>query len=424
MESRLNPYDPTQPQPGDWEAALSAIEAAEARADAVIRLRRWAVWGTAAAVATAVLWFAVRSQDTAASSLVSTAPTERTAEDLEATSLQPASELHTDQLPNAPKEAPSFNGDVAELQERSEMSPLPAESDASDAASMLALEAIPKESAEGESLSASLAAEFNGTTNAATGHFAEAVGRQAAEKSEGEQERNKLLSEKSIAVNSASPDTEKGMISLSPIGPNCCKPSVWAPSFEVISVSESSAQSQRTWEGLVSWEGGEWAALLTREVQGGWWVRLGGVWDGRHRKWVATPALDVFGALQAPRSVLSNQALWTSVGMECRQHIKGRWGAVGRLDAQYLIARHLVEGQWGGGEQIVAGGTSAWGQLKEESPWRIGWGAGCDWSVSEAHALRMTVGGFWSPAPTYDYMDWTEGIPRAAGELRLSWLWK
>lgn len=418
----MNPYDPTQPQPGDWEAALSAIEAAEARADAVSRLRKWAGWGSAAAVATAVIWFGVRTEENGRPHTTATAPLERAAEDRPVASFESASQPEIDRASVAPNEAPPPSGNVAEWTERLEWASLQEGPDAKEAAPVLATEAMPLEPEERVFPSSSNAAASHGLT--AARNFADAVSQPAAGKEASERDRIGEFSEEPTQVGTTSADMNGGINPLIHLGASPIYSKAYNPSLQVISAIESDAPRQRAWGALFSWEGEEWAAALTREVQAGWLFRLGGVWDGRHRKWVAIPAHDVFGALQAPRSVLSDQAIWAAVGMEYRRHIKGRWGAVGRLDAQHLIARHLVEGQWGGGEQIVAGGTSAWGQLKEESPWRVGWGAGCDWSVSEAHALRMTVGGYWLPSPTYDYIDWTEGNPRAAGELRLTWLWK
>ena len=420
----MNPYDPTQPQPGDWEAALSAIEAAEARADAVSRLRKWGSWGTAAAVATAVIWFGVRSEDNVKPQTTATAPLERAAEDQHVASFESASQPETDRATDAPNEAPPPSGNDAAWTEQLEWTALEEGPDANEAAPLLATETMPLEPEARGGASSSNAAASHGSTAAAARHLADDVSRPAAGEEASEQDRIGEFSEKSTQEGTSSRGMDGGINPLIPLGANLSYSTVCKSSLQLMVPSESAAPRQRAWGALFSWEGEEWAAALTREGQAGWFFRFGGVWDGRHRKWVATPAHDVFGALQAPRSVLSDQAIWASVGMEYRRHIKGRWGAVGRLDAQHLIARHLVEGQWGGGEQIVAGGASAWGQLKEESPWRVGWGAGCDWSVSEAHALRMTVGGYWSPTPTYDYIDWTEGIPRAAGELRLTWLWK
>ena len=49
----MNPSNPFEPRPGDWEAALKAIEAAEHRHDRWVRVRRWT---GASAVAGLLLW--------------------------------------------------------------------------------------------------------------------------------------------------------------------------------------------------------------------------------------------------------------------------------------------------------------------------------------------------------------------------------
>lgn len=417
----MNPYDPTQPQPGDWEAALTAIEAAEARADAVRRWRKWGGWGTAAAVATMVFWFGVRSEEASSPSPAANTTVERPAEAEALVSVESNQQAADDSHSTTP-ETHSFNqGELAPTAEQvapTHSEPQPGRMQQSVASSSDAVFAAGDE----QVLQRSFKAEAEATPSpgiSSENHIAEAIDSPFTQE-EVEARGATVLPEQPFGELAAA---ESDLIALTPLDPTLAWKGAGGPAFQTMTAAEAVALPH-AWGALVSWEGGEWAVALTREVQGGWFVRLGGVWDGRHRKWVATPARDVFGASQAPRSVLSDQAVWASAGMEYRRHLKGRWGAVGRMDAQYLVARHLVEGQWGAGEQIVAGSAAAWGQLKEESPWRLGWGAGCDWSVSEAHALRMTVGGFWSPTPTYDYIDWTEGLPRAAGELRLTWLWK
>lgn len=417
----MNPYDPTQPQPGDWEAALTAIEAAEAHADAVHRWRKWGGWGAAAAVATMVLWFGVRSEEasspspaanttieqpTQAEAFVSVESNQQAADDSHSTTLETPAFNQGEWAPTAEQVAPTHSEPQPGRKQQpvaSSFDDLPATGDEHvlQQSFKADAEATPSPGISSENLMAE-AIDFPFTQGE--------VGARSAT----------VQPEQPFGELATAGSDLRG---LTPRNPTLTRRGAAGPTFQAMSVTEA-ARPPHAWGALVSWEGGEWAAALTRELQGGWFVRLGGVWDGRHRKWVATPARDVFGALQAPRSVLSDQAIWASGGMEYRHHIKGRWGAVGRVDAQYLLARHLVEGQWGGGEQIVAGNAAAWGQLNEETPWRLGWGAGCDWSVSEAHALRMTVGGYWSPTPTYDYIDWIEGLPRAAGELRLTWLWK
>ncbi len=417
----MTPYDPTQPQPGDWEAALTAIEAAEARADALRRWRKWGGWGAAAAVATAVLWFGVRSED--ASSSASNTPIERPAQ-VEALAPVESAEQAAENFHATSLESPSLREEdlapAAEQVERPHAEPQPGRkgqpmASTSDVVSHTGHEHVRQRSstAEVEASPSLRATAENSNTEVTASTLKEEVVEAPGATVQPEPTLGEFAASGAVS----------GLSALIPRSPTPAWHGAAGPELQATPATEV-ARPPHAWGALLSWEGGEWAAALTREVQEGWFVRLGGVWDGRHRKWVATPVRDVFGALQTPRSVLSDQAIWASAGMEYRRHLKGRWGAVGRVDAQYLFARHLVEGQWGAGEQIVAGSAAAWGQLKEESPWRLGWGAGCDWSVSEAHALRMTVGGFWSPTPTYDYIDWTEGLPRTAGELRLTWLWK
>lgn len=383
----MTPFDPTQPQPGDWEAALATIEAAEVRHDAVRRLRRmgWAVMAVGA-IGGSLWWFAptggelkqgiaIHAEDeTATSSVVQ-----------EATPWPPASDA-VDDLDNGPAGT-------------SEIHLQPVSSSATSIA----------------------------PTQPVTSPRPSAIAL-----TEPVQDRPPVRGDLSLVASALNaPDeqrrafeTEYALPPLHPLNAVILEGSWVRPLYQAVQSEEVKPQPEQPWGVLLGWEPGAWTLFAARELRPAWFLRVGGVWDVRHRTWVAEAGRDVFGAPQAPRSVLSNQAVWASLGMERRQHIKGRWGAVARLDGQCLMARHLVEGQWGQGEQIIAGNAEAWGNLKEESSLRLGWGVGVDWAAAESHDVRLTVGGHWSPTAEFDYIQWTEGQPAAMGEFRLTWIWK
>lgn len=377
----MKSVDPTQPQPGDWEAALAAIEAAEARHDA---RKHWRRIGWSSVVVAALVtwgWWSFRGEEAVQAT---------TAEAPSVAQQTPAREQETQGPTDVQQDmAASFAFDEPESSDS--VTPVQVV-EADDADAQPATTAWANTTPPPHKSTVALPAEA-GTSDP----FAPAT---------------------------AIPEAVHELESLNRLNVRALPAwSLAVQELEEKSPGELTKMDRSKWGALLLREGSTWGGAVTRELASGWWGRAGASWDARNRTWLAVPEVDAFGALSAAEAVVSDAAVWGSLGVEYRRHLKGRWSGMVRLDYQYLIARHMQAGQWEG-EVIAPREVLAWGRLKEETPWRIGWGAGVDWSVNEYHALRFTLGGHVAKDSKYDYIHLSEGAPLGMGEMRISWVWK
>lgn len=183
--------------------------------------------------------------------------------------------------------------------------------------------------------------------------------------------------------------------------------------------------SSRKWSVYAGREPGAWVAGVTASLWGDRMpaLRLGTTWDQRSRQWVAHTEDGVFGPKPA-RGISSDEAHWVSAGADWTGHLKGRWGWAATCEGQFLVARLMTPSTYSLSESLVPGGPAVWGTLEEEQRIRFRWSVGAEWAMTERQSVRLAVGGYVTPERQLDYMDFTFGAPRTVGELRATWFWK
>ena len=391
--------NPLEPRPGDWEAALKAIEEAEVRHDRAVRWRKRGKLGGAVVVLFLAFWGVYNV-------LVGEEAAPKQVAQVEAVGSDASEVIGEATAPSAVE--PAEWSAPAVLEEGSDLGNEESAFNNSDDVKATTGEFTEREIDEvpaGERRTMELSEVSAGEHLAIESGGVPAEERQTMEPSE-EVEASSDVREL-IRL-------EPGLIEQSMKG-----------TLMPVDLQPSDENVERRWSLFLGREQAAWVAGVAAQFGGERMptLRLGTVWDQRNHQWVAHPQEGVFGPKPA-RGIASEEAHWAVAGMDWKGHLKGRWGWVVGCEGQFLIARLMTPSTYVQSESLAPSGPEVWGTLEEERRGRFRWSVGTEWAATGRHAVRFALGGYVHPEWQLDYMNFTSGAPRTVGEFRATWFWK